>query len=254
MGRDAPVSVTVEGLVRRFGDVTALAGVNLSLKGSEIVGIAGPNGSGKTTLIRCLLGRLSPSAGSVRLNGIDPRNLSPGDRAAVGYMPQVAAVYEDLSVRANVTFFARLYGLDPVADPVDRVLDLVQLRAREDARVTDLSGGLLRRTSLACALVHEPSILVLDEPTVGVDPALRAEMWDAFRARTRAGVLTLVSTHYLAEADRCDRVLFLRDGGVLAFDTPNAFRTRTGASDLEGAFHSLLSRGDDGDKAQGVAQ
>ena len=234
------VPIAVEGLEKRFDDVRALDGVDLAVDGPEILGLAGPNGSGKTTLIRCLLGLLRPSAGSVAVDGTDPRRLAAAERRRLGYMPQGRALYDDLSVRGNVAFFARLYGLDDRRVAVDRALELVDLADRDGAQMAELSGGMVRRTSLACAVVHEPDLLVLDEPTVGLDPELRATMWDTFRAWRKDGRTVLVSTHYLGEVDRCDRVLFLRSGRELAFDSPSAIRTRTGADSLEAAFLALL--------------
>lgn len=245
MNEATDVSITADDLTRSFGSITALDGINLDIDGPQIIGIAGPNGSGKTTLIRCLLGLLHPSNGSVSINGTAPTNLQGTERARIGYMPQNEAVYDDLSVRENVTFFARLYGVDDREVAVNRALDFVDLTERADARITELSGGMIRRTSLACALVHDPEILFLDEPTVGVDPELRANMWTAFRERCDGGTLILVSTHYLAEAAKSDRVLFLRDGRVLAFDTPQSFLDSTGTADLEDAFLALLDRGTD---------
>ncbi|MFB6196942.1 MAG: ABC transporter ATP-binding protein, partial [Halobacteriaceae archaeon] len=162
------------------------------------------------------------------------------DRGRIGYMPQHDAVYRDLTVRENVDFFARLYGVSDLTVAVDRALGFVDMQDREDARVTELSGGMVRRTSLACAIVHDPDVLFLDEPTVGLDPELRARMWDGFRARREAGTLVVLSTHYLGEARNCDRVLFLRDGQLVAFDTPQAFLENTGTTDLEDAFLALL--------------
>lgn len=239
------VPITIDGLEKRFDDVDALAGVDLSLSGPEILGLAGPNGSGKTTLIRCLLGLLRPSGGSISVDGTDPRQLSGTDRGRIGYMPQGEALYDDLSVRGNVAFFARLYGVTDREAAVDRALELVDLTERATARITELSGGMVRRTSLACAVVHNPALLVLDEPTVGLDPALRASMWDAFREWRNNGSSVLVSTHYLGEVDRCDRVLFLRDGRELTIGSPAAIRKRTGTESLEAAFLALLDRNEE---------
>ncbi|MFB6188343.1 MAG: ABC transporter ATP-binding protein [Halapricum sp.] len=234
------LSISVDGLVREFGSITALDGVDLDLDGPEIVGIAGPNGSGKTTLLTCLLGLLAPTAGSCAISGTPSLDLSGADRRRIGYMPQDEAVYRDLTVRENVAFFARLYDVPDRTRAVDRVLEFVELQSRADARIGELSGGMVRRTSLACALVHDPDVIVLDEPTVGLDPQLRATMWETFRERRELGALILVSTHYLGEVTRCDRVLFLRDGRVLAFDTPRAFLDRTGTENMEDAFLALL--------------
>lgn len=236
------VSVTVTNLRREFGSVTALDGLNLSIDGPQIIGVAGPNGSGKTTLIQCLLGLLRPTDGEVRVNGKNPLRYTTSDRERLGYMPQHDAVYRELTVRQNVDFFAKLYRIEDRTNAVDQALDFVDLRGREKAQIGELSGGMIRRTSLACAVVHDPDVMFFDEPTVGLDPQLRETMWEGFRTRRDAGTLALVSTHYLGEARHCDRVLFLRNGRVLAFDTPETFLDMTGTSNLEDAFLVLLNR------------
>jgi ABC-2 type transport system ATP-binding protein len=238
---DAPVSIRADALGRTFGPVQALGDVDLAVDSPRILGLVGPNGSGKTTLIKCLLGLLDPTSGTAAVNGTDARTLTADDRARIGYMPQHDAVYGDLTVRENVAFFARLYDVPDRDTAVDRTLSFVDLEERATARIGELSGGMVRRTSLACALVHDPDVLVLDEPTVGLDPELRATMWDGFRDRRDAGDLVLVSTHYLGEATRCDDVCILRDGDVLAIDTPDALLDRTGTADLEAAFLELLA-------------
>ncbi|MFB6072383.1 MAG: ABC transporter ATP-binding protein [Halobacterium sp.] len=233
-------SIRVADLRRTFGDTTALDGVTFDVTDPEVVGIAGPNGCGKTTIIRTLLGLLEPSGGDAAVGGVAPTDFAASDRERLGYMPQHEAVYRDLTVAENVAFFARLYGVPDVEAAVDDALSFVDLGHRRDDRVAALSGGMVRRTSLACAVVHDPDVLFLDEPTVGLDPELRAAMWREFRRRRDDGAVLFVSTHYLGEARHCDRVLFLRDGDVLAFDTPQAFRERTGTEDLEDAFLALL--------------
>jgi ABC-2 type transport system ATP-binding protein len=239
------VSVTTDGLRREFGPTVALDRVDLDLSGPGIVGLAGPNGSGKTTFIRCLLGLLAPTAGTSAINGVPSLELGPDERTRLGYMPQREAIYADLSARENVEFFARLYGLNDRGAAVERALSFVDLHDRADDRVGTFSGGMVRRASLACAVVHEPDVLFLDEPTVGLDPELRASMWRGFREWRDAGALLLISTHYLGEATNCDQVLFLRDGRVLAIDTPESFLESTGTDDLEAAFLSLLGTGRD---------
>ncbi|MFB6082090.1 MAG: ABC transporter ATP-binding protein [Halanaeroarchaeum sp.] len=245
MDRAAGPGFHVEDLRREFGDQTALAGVDLTVDGPQILGVAGPNGAGKTTLIRILLGLLAPTDGTATVFGTPARDLDRAHRERIGYMPQHRAIYDDLTVRGNVDFFASLYDLDDREAAVDRALDLVDLRDRGDDPVGSLSGGMVRRTSLASAIVHDPDLLVLDEPTVGLDPELRASMWESFRSMRDDGTLILVSTHYLGEARHCDRVLFLRAGRVLDVDSPTAFLDRTGTDDLEDAFLSLL-RADEG--------
>jgi ABC-2 type transport system ATP-binding protein len=233
-------SISVDRLRREFGSIVALDDIDLALHGPEIVGLAGPNGSGKTTLLKCLLGLIAPTEGGSTVAGTASLSLTSDDRRRIGYMPQHEAVYRDLTVRENVAFFARLYDVADPGTAVERALGFVDLQERADARIAELSGGMVRRTSLACALVHDPDVLFLDEPTVGLDPELRASMWEAFRQRRSAGALILVSTHYLGEVTNCDRVLFLREGEVLAFDAPGKFLDRTGAETMEGAFLAML--------------
>lgn len=236
----SPPSIEARDLGKEYGPITALDGLDLHLEGSQIVGVAGPNGSGKTTLIRCLLGLVKPSRGRVRVRGRDPLAFTAEDRERIGYMPQHEALYRELTVRENVDFFARLYGVEDRAAAVGDALSFVDLEHRASARISELSGGMTRRTSLACAIVHEPELLLLDEPTVGLDPELREAMWAGFQERTAQGVLALISTHYLGEARHCDRVVFLREGRVLAQNPPDVFLSQTGTSDLEDAFLKLL--------------
>ncbi len=249
----APPTLEASGLRRTYGSVTALDGVDLRLDDAEIVGLAGPNGSGKTTLIRSLLGLERPTAGEATVAGSPSRALSGEIRTRIGYMPQGTAVYDDLTVRENVAFFASLYGVEDHEAAIDDALAFVDLDGRAAARIGELSGGMVRRTSLACAVVHDPAVLALDEPTVGLDPALRSAMWDGFRQRREAGSIVLVSTHYLEEVSRCDRVLLLRAGRVLALDDPAALRERTGTADMEAAFLALLEEADaEGEPTGGV--
>lgn len=237
---DSTPSIVVEELQREFGGIRALNGLNLSIDEPLLVGVAGPNGSGKTTLIRSLLGHLRPTKGTIYVNGTDPLEFTSKERGTIGYMPQHEAVYRDLTVEENVQFFASLYRVDNKASAVTEALDFVDLLDRRDAKISELSGGMIRRTSLACAIVHQPKLLFLDEPTVGLDPALREEMWHGFESRRDSGTLALVSTHYLGEVRHCDRVLFLRNGRVLAFESPSDFMDSTGTDNLEDAFNAIL--------------
>lgn len=232
-------------LRKTYGDVTALDGVDLTLEGASTVGLVGPNGAGKTTLIKVLLGLLDPDAGEVSVFGRPPGELFAGDGPRVGYMPQGLAVYTDLTVRENVGFFAHLHGLpaDERDAAVEAAVGEVGLLDRVDDRVATLSGGMQRRVSLASALVHEPELVVLDEPTVGVDPDLRARMWEHFDRLREGGSLLLMSTHYMEEASRCEQVAFLREGRLLALAEPDALLDRTDAGDLESAFRALATPG-----------
>ncbi len=234
-------SLHVDGLSKRYGKITALDELTLDLEGPTIVGLVGPNGAGKTTLIKVLLGLVAPDAGEVEVFGRRPSELFGSGGPRVGYMPQGLAIYLDLTVRENVTFFARLHRIDRAtrAQAVEQAVATVGLSDRVDDPVAELSGGMQRRVSLASTIVHSPELLVLDEPTVGVDPELRSRMWSAFRDLRDEGSLLLLSTHYLGEAGRCDVVVFLRQGRVLAVDTPDALLARTGTDELEEAFLAL---------------
>jgi ABC-2 type transport system ATP-binding protein len=234
--------VQTEGLHKHFGPVRAVDGVDLAVHAGEIYGLLGPNGSGKTTLIRLLIGLLKPTAGRTRLLGVPMPDKAV--LARVGYMTQAQALYDDLSVRENVSFFAQMCDLAQAGrDRVDEVLELAELTDRADDRVGTLSGGLKQRTSLACALVHRPQLLLLDEPTVGLDPQLRAAFWAYFRRLADRGVTLIVSSHVMDEAERCDRLGFMRRGKLLAENSPSELRVQAGAETLEEAFLRFASEG-----------
>jgi ABC-type multidrug transport system ATPase subunit len=241
--RDAAGAIECSELTKRFGPVVALDGLTLSIPRGIAFGLLGPNGAGKTTLIRILLGLTSASHGSARL--LDQEVPSRAARARVGYMPQELAIYPDLTVRENLALFGRLYGLSGVrlGRRITETLALVRMPEREGRLVATLSGGLRRRVSFAAALLAEPELLLLDEPTVGVDPELREEFWAYFHDLTRSGRTILLTTHYLEEASRCDEVAFLDAGRLLARGTPAALRESTGAATMEEAFlHLVRSR------------
>jgi len=231
---DTPVLLT--DVVKTFGQIHALDHVSFSVISGETFGLIGPNGCGKTTLIRLLLGLGKPTSGMVRVLG----HTMPDRQVAeqIGYMTQASALYSDLSIRENLTFFGTLYGLhgNLLRQRIDEVLTLVELTERSKATVTTLSGGMRQRVSLACALIHRPSLLFLDEPTVGIDPELRIAFWNYFRDLNTQGVTIIVSTHHLDEAARCHRLALLRFGKLLAVDTPDALRRQSGAEDFDKAF------------------
>ena len=244
---------------KTFGETVAVDGLDLGIADGSIYGLLGPNGSGKTTCIRALCGLLTPTAGAVRLFGADARAERVRLRARLGYMPQQSALYEDLTARENLEFFGR--GLS-VADPAVRageLLELIDLAERADDQVYGFSGGMKQRVSLACAMVHEPPVLLLDEPTAGVDPLLRRRMWATFESLRDRGTTLVISTNQLDEALHCDRLAVLREGRLLAEDTPRSLldrgRTRVTVrrdgeaktlelSDYEHELPALLSGGD----------
>jgi len=228
--------IDCSGLTVRFGKITALDDVDLKVGYGENFGMLGPNGSGKTTLIRVLCGLLKPTAGKATVMG---RAMpSRANNPHVGYMTQMDAMYNDLTVRENVRFFASISGLKGKEreERIDEVLDVADLRKREHSVVGTLSGGMKKRASMACVLVHRPQILFLDEPTVGVDPKLRAQFWDYFRELNKQGVTLIVSTHIMDEAERCGRLAFIRDGKILEVGTPAQLKDRMRCATLEDAY------------------
>jgi ABC-2 type transport system ATP-binding protein len=214
-------TVLVSGLTKIYGKVVALDGVDLSVTGGTIFGLVGPNGAGKTTLIKSLVGALRPTAGSISVLGFDPLQQRWDLRRQIGYMPQSLALYDDLSARANILFFSRPQQVSDLSVKVNEILDFTELTDRADDAVSTFSGGMKKRVSLACALVHQPRILFLDEPTAAIDPNLRFKMWDLFRRLASQGVTLFISTHMMGEALLCDRVAVLRKGEILANDTPS---------------------------------
>jgi ABC-2 type transport system ATP-binding protein len=224
------------GLAKGFGPIVAVDDVSFDLAPGRIYGVLGPNGSGKTTLIRLLTGLARPTRGHAEVLGVEMP--SRAILAQVGYMTQADGVYPALTAAENVRFFAETYGVrDPSA--VRSALELVELDDRARSLTANLSGGQRRRLSLACALVHGPRVLFLDEPTVGVDPLLRVQFWGHFRSLAAAGVTILVSSHVMDEADRCDELLFIRSGRIIARGSGTEIRSRSGTDDLEQAFLQL---------------
>jgi ABC-2 type transport system ATP-binding protein len=230
-------AVDVDSVVKSFGAQRALDGVTLRVRQGEIYGLLGPNGSGKTTLIRAIVGLVVPDAGMVTV--LDRRMPNLDVLGQVGYMTQQAALYPDLSVEENLRFFAAISGAD---GNVNEVLKTVELEQRRDSVVATLSGGMRQRCSLACALVHRPRLLLLDEPTVGVDPQLRVQFWEHFRELAAAGTTIIVSSHVMDEAERCQRLGLIRLGKLLGEGTPDEVRAQAGTNNLEEAFLKLSGK------------
>src|SRR3954462_2756404 len=229
-------AVTVTDLVVDRGPRRVLPGLSFTVPAGQVTGLLGPSGSGKTTLMRALVGVQVVRSGEVTVLGLPAG--SPALRHRVGYVTQAPSVYADLSVRENVRYFAALYGLS--AREADAAIADVGLADAAAQLVGDLSGGQRGRASLACALVGRPELLVLDEPTVGLDPVLRVELWEHFHGLARAGTTLIVSSHVMDEAGRCDRLLLLREGRLLCDSTPAELRAAGGTDDLEEAFLTLV--------------
>jgi ABC-2 type transport system ATP-binding protein len=229
-------AVVVRGLVVERGGRRVLQDLSFSIPPGQVTGLLGPSGSGKTTLMRALVGVQQVRSGEVTVLG-EPAG-SPDLRTRVGYVTQAPSVYADLTVRENARYFAALYGRG--ARAADAAVADVGLADAARQLVADLSGGQRSRISLACALVGEPEVLVLDEPTVGLDPVLRVELWARFAALAAAGATLVVSSHVMEEAGRCDRLLLLRDGDLLADTTPGQLRVDGRSQDLEEAFLTLV--------------
>ncbi len=231
-------AVSCRDVVVVRGDREVLHGVDFDLRAGSVTGLLGPSGCGKTTLIRAIVGLQARVSGSVSVLG-EPAG-AVGLRGRIGYVTQEPSVYGDLTVTENLRFFAAVLGAEP--DDVQRVVDAVDLRSHADVRVDRLSGGQRSRASLAAALLGSPELLVLDEPTVGLDPVLRRDLWELFHRLADEGATLLVSSHVMDEAARCDRLLLMRDGELLADETPTDLLESVGTDDIEQAFLMLIER------------
>jgi len=227
-------AVTIDTATKRFGDDVAVDGISLRVLPGTILGIIGPSGAGKTTLVRMLTGALAPTEGEIRVMGEDPRRFKRRTRERIGYMPQQFALYPDLTTRENVDFVASLFGLLwwRRRRRTRQVLELVDLWSVRDRRAGRLSGGMQRRLELASALVHEPAVLFLDEPTAGIDPLLRSTIWRELSRLRDEGRTLLVTTQYVGEAEGCDAVLLIPDGRVIAAGTPDDLRRTAIGGDM----------------------
>jgi ABC-2 type transport system ATP-binding protein len=224
----------LDGVSRRFGEVVAVDGVSLMAGSGRILGLIGPSGSGKTTTIRLILGALAPDSGRVRVLSEDPRFFRRRTRERIGYMPQLFVLYPDLTARENIDMMAALFGLLPGRrrQRIIEVLNLVDLWEARNRLAHDMSGGMQRRLELACALVHEPSLLVLDEPTAGIDPLLRNRVWEELHRLRAAGVTIVVTTQYVTEAEYCDAVALISEGRLVAHAAPGELRRRALGGDV----------------------
>ena len=232
-------AITVSDLVVHRGKVRALRALSCRVRAGRVTGLLGPSGSGKTTLIRAIVGVQVVRSGTVTVLG-EPAG-SRALRDKIGYVSQSPSIYQDLTVLENARYFAAIAGVGAAA--ARQAVRDVGLASAADQLVGNLSGGQRSRASLACAIVGDPPVLVLDEPTVGQDPVLREELWDAFRQRALAGATVLVSSHVMDEANRCDSLMLIRDGALLADDTPAAIKRHAGTDDMDRAFLQLIRQG-----------
>lgn len=230
------IIVFVKDLTQQFGKNVILNNISLAVEKGEIVGLLGPSGSGKTTLIKAIVGMNEPSKGIVKV--FETKMPSLKVVSEIGYMAQADALYEDLNAYDNLLFFASLYGMrgKTARDRADEVLDFVDLKDSGKKYVRNFSGGMKRRLSLAIALIHNPKLLILDEPTVGIDPVLRREFWKEFEELRAKGVTIIITTHAMDEAEKCDRLALIREGRIIALGTPQQLKESSKGNSIEAAF------------------
>jgi len=228
-------AVEVQDLTKKFGDFTAVNQVTFHIEEGEIFGFLGPNGSGKTTTIRMLCGLLTPTSGTGRVLDLDLHTQSEAIKSRIGYMAQKFALYDDLTARENLDFYANIYSVPQraIATRVRELIAMAGLTGRENERVSNLSGAWKQRLALGCAIVHRPRVLFLDEPTAGVDPVSRRHFWEMIYTLAGEGVTTFVTTHYMDEAERCNRVALMFDGKIIAEGEPDVLKTQMSGTLVE---------------------
>ena len=237
-------AITVNNLVFNYGKLKVIDDMTMQIQPGTSYGLLGPNGAGKTTLIRLMVGLLKPASGSIKCLGKPP---SSANARLMGYMPQLPALYSELSVEQNIDFFAHVYGMKDGKARSQRVNDIIKvvdLWEKRKIQVINLSGGMKQRVSLGCAIVHQPTLIFLDEPTVGLDPELRVHFWNYFESLTRSGATLIISSHTFDDAAHCHKLAFLRLGKVVAQGAPSELRAATGNKDasLEDAFLYYIKR------------
>ena len=248
MTAPAPVAILTEALHKRFGELVAVDRLDLSIRRGEIFGLLGANGSGKTTTIRMLTGLLPPTSGRAEVAGIDVTRDPEGVRRRIGYMSQRYGLYDDLTVEENLRFYAGLYGLVGAEgrQRIEELISSLSFTPRRRQMAGTLSGGWKQRLSLACATSHRPDVLFLDEPTAGVDPAARRHFWEVIRGLAGGGTTIMVTTHYMDEAERCERLAMLWRGRLVAVGAPHEITAQLGQPTLEDAFVALQEKDSEG--------
>jgi len=239
---DNDYAVTLENLTRKFGDFTAVDDVSFSVNRGEIFGFLGANGAGKSTTIRMLCGILKPTSGRGIVGGVDISRTPEKVKSFIGYMSQKFSLYDDLTVEENLSFFAGIYGVKNRKDAVNRAIESAGLAGREKKMTGSLPVGWKQQLSLASAVMHNPDILFLDEPTSGVDPVSRRKFWETIRAKSDDGTTVFVTTHYMMEAEYCDRLSIMRAGRVIALGSPEELKRKNGRDTLEDVFVSLVQQ------------
>jgi|WetSurMetagenome_2_1015567.scaffolds.fasta_scaffold55611_2 ABC-2 type transport system ATP-binding protein len=239
-------AISLQNLSFYYGKLKVINDISLEISSGISFGLLGSNGAGKTTLIRLMVGLLKPAAGNVRCLGQNP---SPANARNIGYMPQLPSLYSELTVQQNIDFFAHIYGMKDTkqrVQRVDEVIKVVDLWSKRKTSVSQLSGGMKQRVSLGCAIVHKPTLLFLDEPTVGLDPELRVHFWEYFESLIQKGTTLIISSHTMDDAAHCRRLVFMRDGKIIALGAPGELRAATGKPDatLEDAFLYFIRRGE----------
>lgn len=239
-------AIEVSKLTKDFKDVHAVKGIDLSIHTGEIFGLLGPNGSGKSTTIRMICGVITPTSGEGKVLGYGLSSDSEAIKAQIGYMSQSFGLYNDLTVEENLYFYGRIYGMDKktLAESKTKLLKMGGLIGKEKALAGTLSGGWKQRLALCCALIHNPKLLILDEPTAGVDPVSRKTFWRLIQNLSKTGITILVTTHYMDEASICDRIAFIYNGRLLGVNTPENFLKETGHSSIEEVFIAFVTEND----------
>jgi ABC-2 type transport system ATP-binding protein len=230
--------IETRDLTRRFGDLTAVDSLNLTVAQGEILGLVGPDGAGKTTTLRMLCGLMNPTSGSARVAGHDTVRESQAVKDKIGYMAQRFGLYQDLTVKENMAFYADLFGITGELrnQLTDRLLRMTRMEPFGDRQAGKLSGGMKQKLALMCTLLHKPEILLLDEPTNGVDPVSRRDFWAILYELLKEGITIVMTTAYLDEAERCNRVGLMHKGRLIRCSPPDVMKRETGAANLEGAF------------------